>query len=290
MAPDVKKTVKDSVFRDLFQIPKYSLEIYQELHPDDKDVTEDDIDNVTIENILTDQMYNDLGMVVRGMLIILIEAQSTWTMNIIIRILLYLAHSWNRYIEDTKQNRYGSTKLKLPKPEFYVIYTGERREHQRLISLSEEFFNGCSEFLEVNVHVLYGDESEKGIIKQYVDFTKVYNDQLKIYGRTKKAVLETIRICRDKDILKEYLDGREKEVIDIMTSLFDQEKAVEMYGYERERKGHAEGRAEGRVEGHTEERRRNIKTLSKFLSIEQIAQYLDMPVEEVSFSIEGLDD
>jgi hypothetical protein len=37
---DVKGTVKDSVFRDLFGTRKYALQLYQALHPEDTDVTE----------------------------------------------------------------------------------------------------------------------------------------------------------------------------------------------------------------------------------------------------------
>lgn len=33
--PDVKGTVKDSVFRDLFGTRKYALQLYQALHPED---------------------------------------------------------------------------------------------------------------------------------------------------------------------------------------------------------------------------------------------------------------
>lgn len=278
-----KATVKDSIFRDLFSDKKYDLQIYQALHPDDKDATEDDIDHVTIDNVITNQMYNDLGMTVRGMLLILLEAQSTWTVNIIIRILLYLAHTWQRYIEETKQNQYGSKKLAVPRPEFYVIYTGDRKDGPEWITLSEEFFDGNADFLEVKVRVLYGKEGQKDIISQYVDFTKVYNSQVKLYGRTEKAILETIRICRDRDILKEYLESREKEVISIMKSLFDQEKIMEQYigelmeeyGGERERSG------------EKKERRKNIQSMSKFLSIEKIAEILQIPVEEVRFSLES---
>jgi hypothetical protein len=57
---DVKGTVKDSVFRDLFGNRKYALQLYQALHPEDTDVTEADIGDVTIHNIFTDQEYNDL--------------------------------------------------------------------------------------------------------------------------------------------------------------------------------------------------------------------------------------
>lgn len=175
-------------------------------------------------------------MTVRGRLLVLLEAQSNWRMNIIVRILFYLSHIWNEHIEETKQNRYGSKRLELPRPELYVIYTGVRKTRPEWIQLSEAFFDGNRDFLEVQVKVLYG-EGKDDIISQYVSFTKVYHEQVKLYGRTRKAVLETIRICKDRNLLKEYLEKREKEVIDIMMGLFDQKKAVEQYGYEKMKEG-----------------------------------------------------
>lgn len=61
------------------------------------------------------------------------------------------------------------------------------------------------------------------IINQCVTFLKVCFEQFKIYGKNQKAVLEAIRICKDENILKMYLMSREKEVVDIMMMLFDQE-------------------------------------------------------------------
>lgn len=57
----------------------------------------------------------------------LLEAQSTWSWNIVVRALMYLANTWQEYIEDKKLNIYGSRKISLPKPELYVIYTGDRK-------------------------------------------------------------------------------------------------------------------------------------------------------------------
>ena len=57
-------------------------------------------------------------------------------------------------------------------------------------------------------------------------FTKVYNEQVKKHGRSREAVTETIRICKDRDVLREFLAGREKEVISIMMALFDEEKIM----------------------------------------------------------------
>ncbi|WP_243127645.1 RpnC/YadD family protein [Schaedlerella arabinosiphila] len=209
-------------------------------------MTEADIGNVTIKNIFTDQQYNDLGMTVRGKLLLMLEAQSSWTVNIIIRIFLYLAHTWNEFIESTRQNRYGSKKLAVPRPEFYVIYSGDRKDRPEWLRLSEEFFEGNKEYLEVNVKVLYGD-GKGDIISQYVDFTKVYNEQVRLYGKTREAVLSTIRICQDRNVLKEYLSGREKEVINIMMGLFDQEKAVEQFGNEKKEEGKLESKKEAAI-------------------------------------------
>ena len=246
-----KKTAKDSVFRDLFENPTYLLQLYQVLHPEDREVTEDQISSVTIKNILLDQMYNDLGFIVKQRLLLLVEAQSTWSRNIVIRALLYLANTWQEYIQEKKLNIYGSGGMVLPKPELYVIYTGERKERPEWISLSKEFFPGQECFVDVKVRMLY-DGKEGDILNQYVTFTKIYNEQVKQQGRTREAVLETIRICKDRKILKEYLEGREKEVVDIMMTLFDQEYAVERYGDEKKAEGKAEGIAEGTIKAKRE--------------------------------------
>ncbi|MCC8104566.1 MAG: hypothetical protein LIO99_00845 [Clostridiales bacterium] len=60
-------------------------------------------------------------------------------------------------------------------------------------------------------------------------FTKVYNEQVRLYGRTTEAVSETIRICMDRDILKEYLASRKKEVITMMMNLYDQDRILEIH-------------------------------------------------------------
>lgn len=62
-----------------------------------------------------------------------------------------------------------------------------------------------------------------------------------------RIILETIHICKDQDVLAEYLHDREKEVVDIMMTLFEQEYAVERYGDEKRAEGKAEGRTEGEL-------------------------------------------
>ena len=71
----VKQTVKDSVFTDLFGHSKYLLQLYQALHPEDTGVSEADLQAVTLENVFTDDLYNDLGFIKGDTLMVLVEAQ-----------------------------------------------------------------------------------------------------------------------------------------------------------------------------------------------------------------------
>ena len=88
--------------------------------------------------------------------------------------------------------------------------------------------------IDVKVKMIY-DGKDNDIISQYVAFTKVYDEQIKLYGRTREAVTNTINICKDRDVLKDYLSSREKEVVDMMMTLFDEEQVMRAY-VESERK------------------------------------------------------
>jgi len=82
--------------------------------------------------------------------------------------------------------------------------------------------------IEIKAKVIYESDTED-IINQYIIFCKVFDEQRKLYGMTEQTVKETIRICKDRNILKEYLISREKEVVTIMMSLFDDEQIMKTY-------------------------------------------------------------
>lgn len=224
-AEAAKHTIKDSVFTNLFKEKKYLLQLYKALHPEDTEVTEDALSDITIHNIMTDGIYNDLGFRRGNRLLILVEAQATWTENIIMRCLMYLMTTYQDYFRKTNQNIYKKAKVTFPKPELYVVFTGEKKEHPEYMSLSEEFFDGEECFLDVRVKVLYGS-GENDIISQYVTFAKVYDEQRTKHGKTRTAILETIRICKDKNVLTEYLLEREKEVEAIMLAMYNEEEIL----------------------------------------------------------------
>ena len=281
MGIQAKRSAKDTVFRNLFSQPEYLLELYRALHPEDVHVTPDMFSNVTIENVLTDKIYNDLGFTVGNRLLVLVEAQSTWSVNILVRAFLYLAESYQQRFEENEVNLYSSRKIDLPEPELYVIFTGDRRTRPGELTLSEQFFSGRQTALEVRVRMLYG-ENPHDIIGQYVRFCRLYTEQVKRHGATEEAVFETIRLCRDENVLTQYLNEHETEAMSIMMSLFNEESIQRAYGKEKYDEGLAAGMAAGMAAGTADQAKKTALNLHKAgMSEGMIAQMIGYPSETV---------
>ena len=240
----LKRTVKDSVFTDLFGQKRYLIQLYRSLHPEDAETGESDITIVTIQNIITDGLYNDLGFMVKDRLVILVEAQSTWSPNIVIRALMYLMKTYNDYFTERDVDLYASKKIELPCPELYVVYTGEKKDVPDSLSLSQEFFAGQKPMVDATVRILR-DGGKGDILSQYVAFTQVCKEQVALHGRTQKAVKEIVRICQTTDILAEYMKSREKEVKDIMFTLYDEEEILRRHDKTVEQRGIDIGLSQG---------------------------------------------
>ena len=220
-----KRTGKDSVFTHLFSEAKYRFQLFKTLHPEIAGLKMKDVIPLTITTVVIDRPYNDLALLAGKKLLILVEAQATWSINILIRFLMYLAQIYSDYINAHKLDIYGTDAIPLPEPEFYVIYTGDRKERPEKISFRMEFFDGKEVAIDATAKIIY-DGEHGDIINQYVTFCHVLDEQYRKFGRTVEAVRETIRICKDMNVLKEYLQKHESEVMGIMLTLFDQETAI----------------------------------------------------------------
>ena len=164
----------------------------------------------------------------------------------------------------------------MPEPELYVIYTGNQKDIPPVISLSEEFFDGGDTAVDVKVRVIRESDSDS-IINQYIIFCKVYNEQMKLYGRTRKAVTETIRICKDRDVLKDYLHDREREVVSIMMSLFDDEEIMKSYIRSERFEAAREAAKEAEQNKAKKTAVRMIK--AQKMSLEEIADYTELSLD-----------
>jgi len=79
-----------------------------------------------------------------------------------------------------------------------------------------------------------------------------------------KAVEETLRICCDENILMPFLASRQKEVQDIMLTLFNQERITEIHEYNLMKESRQQGQQEGQQEGLEKGIRAMALTLKEF--------------------------
>ena len=267
---------KDSVFIDLFHIPANAVEMVKALSPG-LEVTEEDIEFVTLHSVLMVRPYNDLGLLVKDKMFFCSEAQSTWSLNVLVRMFLYLAETYNRYIQKHKEmNIYGTKKIPIPKPACFVIYTGDKKNLPEFLQLAEEFFAGDSA-LDLKVKVL-ATPGTTDIVQQYIRFCHLFDEQVKVHGKTKLAIEETIRLCRDENVLAKYLAEREGEVEDIMMTLLSQEEVNERYGNECREEGRIEGRTEGREENMLSSIHNLMDTMN--FTVEKAMDALKVPMED----------
>ena len=235
-----KRNTKDSVFTHLFSIPEYQLKMYQALHPEDQTVCESDIETITRECVVAQHAHNDLGILIKNTLMVFIEAQSTWSVNVAIRLASYAIQSLMDYFRERDVYLYSSTKVECPRIELYAIFSCERESMPDTISLRKEFFpnGGCD--IDATVRVIQFDANKNDIINQYIAFCRVFDDLRKQYGYSQKTIRETLHICRHKNILAEYVIKMENEIMNIMEYMFDQDNVTRLYGIEQMKLGREE--------------------------------------------------
>ena len=160
-----------------------------------------------------------------------------------------------------------------------MVYTGTPRQLLEIMRLSDMYDGPGSAEIEIKVLRNMG---EGNIVDQYIRFCEISDAQRKRYGYTMKAAEETLRICGEENILMPFLASRQKEVRDIMVTLFDQERVTEIHEYNLIKDARQEGHSAGRQEGHTEGTVASIKNLMASMgwSMEQAMSALKISEKE----------
>ena len=111
------------------------------------------------------------------------------------------------------------------------------------ISFKDDYFGGdCPVDVKVKVLKKPGTETISG---QYIGFSKVYDEQRTLHNNKIECIKETLRICKEKGYLAEFLTEHEEEAVTMLTFLFDEQQERETYTAARDKEKIAEGRAEG---------------------------------------------
>ena len=284
---------KDSVFTDLFgsdrDAKKNFIELYNALSGNDFKLNEVELERKIIEQTLYKTFNNDVSWEINGKLIVLVEHQSTVNENMPLRCLEYVTRIYEGIVP--VKARYAEKVYKLPNPDFYVVYVGKKElpEEQEL-RLSDAFYTKDSSKLELVVTVKNCSSSKLlpvvkkcSILKQYCQFIEIVEHNYnKLFP--KKSFKKAIEIAMEQGILKDYLDRKSREVINMLCAKYDYKMDIAV----KQEEAREEGIAIGMQEGAQQKALELAKSFySNGASVELIAKSLGMTVEQVEKIIEG---
>jgi len=237
-------------------------------------------------------MINDISFEIGGKLVVLIEHQSTINPNMALRLLMYIGRVYEKILNDEKI--YSSTKILIPRPEFFVLYNGITPfPEEKTIKLSELFESteslGISkeEFpaLELEVRVLNINKGKNEEIAkkcktlyQYSAFIAKVREYQEAGLTLREAVKKTVQYCKKHDILKELIDKHAKEIMSMLTTEWNWDTAKRVWQDEARDEGREEGigvgLAQGLARGRGEGREEIIKLFEQGLSVDEIKRRL----------------
>ena len=238
---------KDSLFVDLFYqdetAKKNLLSLYNALH-DTNYEDETIIRKVKIDDVLYKNFKNDISCEVNGLVLVFGEHQSTINRNMPLRCLMYVGRAYEQLVDS--KARYRMTLVKIPTPEFYVFYNGEKEQPlEQVLTLSDAFMNPVGENsveLKVKVININSDKAHEvldkcGILKEYSQFISTVRKYWEEEGAIKKAIKE----CIEKGILADYLKRKGSEVENMLIAEYSYEEDMQV----KLQEGIWQGRREG---------------------------------------------
>ena len=251
---NINKNYKDSIFTRLFSDKKEIINLYNAIKNTNYKIEDTEINIITLEDVLFMDRNNDLCFTINDKLVVLIEHQSSITPNMPLRFLLYIAREYEKILDN--KNIYRTKLVKIPKPEFIVLYNGESKyEKTSKLYLSDAFGDKSNINLELVVDVIninyeeHNSLMEKSVtLNDYSYFIYLIRRYIKEYKNTieKRNLLEyciklVIKECIEKDILKEFLKQNGSEVINMLYTEFNLEDAKLIWKQEGFEAGKLEG-------------------------------------------------
>ena len=225
---------KDSLFVDLFYqdetAKKNLLSLYNALH-DTNYEDETIIRKVKIDDVLYKNFKNDISCEVNGLVLVFGEHQSTINRNMPLRCLMYVGRAYEQLVDS--KARYRTTLVKIPTPEFYVFYNGEKEQPlEQVLTLSDAFMNPVGENsveLKVKVININSDKAHEvldkcGILKEYSQFIST----VRKYSDEESAIKKAIKECIEKGILADYLKRKGSEVENMLIAEYSYEEDMQV--------------------------------------------------------------
>ena len=289
---------KDSVFVDLFSNDRTAkdnfLALYNALYNTNYQST-DILKNMRLKQTMYMSFANDVSYLVDNKIIVLAEHQSTVNPNMPLRCLEYVTRLYE-HIQNPR-DRYSRTLKKIPVPAFYVFYNGrETIPAQKILRLSDSFIRQPEtptlELVVKLININYDKDSR--IVKrceplgQYSLFVDAVRRHIAV--DKEHGFENAIKECIKNNILREYLQRKSREVVNMLVAEYDYDTDIAVQREEAGRIAFANGISEGKSIGLAEgeacgSRQAKLETAKTMLTMhypfEDICKISGLSPEEV---------
>ena len=244
---------KDSVFVDLFSSDRTAkdnfLALYNALYNTNYQSTAI-LQNIRLKQTMYMSFANDVSYLVDNKIIVLAEHQSTVNPNMPLRCLEYVTRLYE-HIQNPR-DRYSRALKKIPVPVFYVFYNGrENIPAQKILRLSDSFIKQPEtptlELVVKLININYDKDSQ--ILKsceplgQYSRFVEAVRRHIAV--DKEHGFENAIKECIKNDILREYLQRKSREVINMLVAEYDYDTDIAVQRQESLMLGIQQGEARG---------------------------------------------
>jgi predicted transposase/invertase (TIGR01784 family) len=274
---------KSRIFAMLFSDRNELLKLYNAINGtsyDDPDLLQVN----TLENAVYMSMQNDVSFII-DMRLNLYEHQSTYSPNLPVRYLLYVADVYSDYTKD--MNLYGTKAVKLPTPRFVIFYNGQAEQPDRKeLKLSELFsIPDADPSLELKAVML---NINKGHNRKLMETCRTLQDYAEYTFRVREyaaempldlAVEQAITECISEGILADFLRKNRAEAKKVSIYEYDEERHMRQTREEGMEEGYANGFSQGIEQGITQTVINLLK--SGFLTDIQIREITGLDQEQL---------
>ena len=229
---NTQRKYKDTVYRMLFKKAENALSLYNSLNGTSY-TDESMLEFNTLENAIYMGMKNDLSFLIMDQMH-LYEQQSTYTPNMPLRDLFYVADLLQAYVKD--KSLYSSKQIKVPTPHFVVFYNGTAKLQEKIeLKLSDSFeVETDKPELELTVQILninpgMNEELKEKcpVLKEYVIYVEKIREYVKLMP-LEEAVEKAIEDCVRDNVLRDFLLRQRAEVFKMSIYEYDEERELKL--------------------------------------------------------------
>jgi predicted transposase/invertase (TIGR01784 family) len=223
----------------------------------------------TLDEVLFMGRRNDISFRVGEVLVVLIEHQSTLNCNMPLRFFIYLARIYEKIVDNAMI--YKEKLLRLPRPEFIVLYNGSKDCEDRIeLHLADAFAELPADErpkLDLVVTMLNINDGHNAELLNrstellhYAQFVAMAREE-EASGKSRDEAIKTaVKRCIKSGILKDFLLENSSEVINMLTTEFDLDTALAVRAQEAFEDGVEKGIEKG-IEKDRQDMARNFYKL-----------------------------